>query len=246
MIKKSFLFLPNISYKKELEIKTQVKDWDNFLNTKKIKGISELNKKRYDKLIIEAKNALLNNDSSFFLGKLKHKDNWLLYDYFKDESIFLDIEVSKINGFLTLIGLFDGYETKIMIKEINFDINFLKNYLKNFKLIITFNGSVFDLPFLEKKYPGLLPKVPNIDVRHLCQKLNLKGSLKEVELKLGIKRQNPIVERLYSGDPYRLWKTFKATGNKYYLDLLIEYNEEDIINLKKILDLCLEKLKFNY
>ena len=39
---------------------------------------------------------------------------------------------------------------------------------------------------------------------------------------------------------------YRATGDDYYLKLLIEYNEEDIINLKKIAEYCVEKMKNNF
>lgn len=244
MIKNTFLFLPKISVKKEKFLwSIGIKTWDDFLISNELKGISKRAKKQYDKIILDAKKALLNEDSSFFLDKLPHKENWRLYDYFKEDTIFLDIETSGVYGYLTIVGLFDGYNTKIMIRDINLDINYLKNELLKYKLIITFNGSSFDLPFLKKRYNELIPKIPNIDLKYLCQKIGLFGGLKNIEKKLGIERKNKIVDNLYKGDPFKLWKIFKATGNKYYLDLLLEYNEEDVINLKKITDFCVSELK---
>jgi uncharacterized protein len=95
-----------------------------------------------------------------------------------------------------------------MIRNINLDIPRLKKELSRYKLILSFNGSSFDLPFLEKKYPGLIPKVPHIDIRHLCARTGLIGGLKNIEKQLGIKRGNKVVERLYNGDPLRLYRCF--------------------------------------
>jgi len=36
---------------------------------------------------------------------------------------------------------------------------------------------------------------------------------------------------------------YRVTGDDYYLKLLVEYNEDDIINLKTIADYCVKKLK---
>ena len=166
-------------------------------------------------------------------------------DYFKDESVFLDIETTGLdrnNDDITVIGLFNGIETKTMIKGINFDLKELKNELKKYKLIVTFNGASFDVPFINKLYPGLLPIIPNFDVKSITNRLNLKGGLKEIEKKLGIKR-NRIIEKFYGGDALTLWKMYRATGDDYYLNLLVEYNEEDIINLKKIAEHCIDKMK---
>ena len=117
--------------------------------------------------------------------------------------------------------------------------------MEKYKLIVTFNGSSFDIPFINKCYPGLLPKIPNFDIKSVTDRLNLKGGLKEIEKKLGIKR-NKIIEKFYGGDALMLWKMYRATGDDYYLKLLVEYNEEDIINLKTIADYCVEKLNKNF
>ena len=248
MIRNTFLFLPKIKQKTELKIwKQGIKDWDDFLNND-VKGISKKTKAFYNRKITEAKTALRNNDSAYFYNKLPSTETWRLYNFFKEESVFLDIETSSstsLDSYLTVIGLFDGDDTKIMVRDVNLNISALKHELKKYKLIITFNGSSFDIPYLNKKYPNLLPRIPHIDLRHLCTKIGLKGGLKYIEKQLNIKRNNIILDCLYGGDPLKLWRIFKATGDKYYLNLLVEYNEEDIINLKKIADYVIEKLYKN-
>ena len=87
-----------------------------------------------------------------------------------------------------------------------------------------------------------MPSIPNFDVKSVTDRLGLKGGLKEIERKLGIKR-GKIVEKFYGGDALTLWKMYRATGDEHYLKLLVEYNEEDIINLKTIADYCVGKLK---
>ncbi len=118
----------------------------------------------------------------------------------------------------------------------------LKRELQKYKLIITFNGASFDLPFIEKRYPNLLPKIPNFDVKSLTDKLGLKGGLKNIEKELGIKRKD-IIEDFSGGDALALWRMYRATGDEYYLNLLIEYNEYDIMNLKLVAERCIKKMK---
>jgi len=178
-----------------------------------------------------------------------HNQNITVYTiFFREDSIFLDIETTGLdpkNSDITLIGLYDGIDTKTMIRGINFNLKELKNELKKYKLIVTFNGSSFDIPFINKLYPGLLPDIPNFDLRTITRRLGLTGGLKAIEKKLKIKR-NKIIERFYGGDALTLWKMYRATGNDYYLNLLVEYNEEDIINLKTIADYCLKKIKESF
>jgi len=193
---------------------------------------------------LKAREALYNFNSQYFLDILPQSENWRLYEFFKDEAVFLDIETTGLNfdDDITVFGLYDGIETKTMIKGINMDYKILKKELEKYKLIVTFNGSSFDIPFINKRYPEIMPKVPNFDIKSITDRLNLKGGLKQIEKKLGIKR-NKIIEKFYGGDALTLWKMYRSTGDEYYLNLLVEYNEEDIVNLKTIADYCVERLR---
>ena len=196
-------------------------------------------------MLSRAKTALFKFDSSYFKNMLDHAESWRLYDFFRGEAVFIDIEASGVSSgdSITVIGLFDGIETKTMINGVNLDIGILKKELKKYKILVSFNGSSFDIPFLKKRYPDLIPDIPHIDLRHCCSRIGLTGGLKEIEKQLGIKRDNEIVERIYGGDPYRLWRMYRAGGDKHYLNLLVEYNEEDVINLKPIAEHCYKRMK---
>lgn len=228
--------MDGIQFKTEKKIWEQgINDWDCFLNTNRIRGISKIRKDIFDKEILGAKQALKNEDLEFFC-KWPSSHNWRLYDYFKDETLFLDIEVGKTQKDIIIVGMFDGFNTKVMIKCYNLDKRLLLKELEKYKLLITFNGSSFDIPALEK-YFGFKLNIPHIDLKHLCLKLGLKGGLKAVEKKLNVYRPKHL-----RGHPIDLWKAFMASGNKEYLDLMIQYNEEDVVNLKLIIDYCYKKL----
>ena len=246
MITNTFIFLERIGNNLEKNIwKNGIYDWDSFLKRSKIKGLSRHRKLYYDRKILNARKALYNFDSSYFLDLLPQSEMWRLYDFFKEDAIFLDIETTGLGkdfDDITVIGLYDGLNTKIMIKGMNLDFNELKKELQKYKLIVTFNGASFDLPFIEKIYPGLLPRIPNFDVRSITNKLGLRGGLKNIEKALAIKRSR-IVEKFHGGDALTLWKMYRVTGDEYYLNLLIEYNEYDIINLKIVAEQCVKKMK---
>jgi uncharacterized protein YprB with RNaseH-like and TPR domain len=245
MIRNSYIFLEKVNNKTEESIwKQGINDWDSFLRAKNIRGLSKLRKFYYNRQLVKARNALYNFNSSYFIDKLPSIEMWRLYNFFKEDAVFLDIETSGLTNYdaITMVGLFDGISTKTMIKGINFEPNALKEELKKYKLVVTFNGSSFDLPFIKKRHPELLPNIPHLDLRHACAKVNLTGGLKEIEKTLGIRRSK-IIERFYGGDAVTLWRMYRATGDKYYLNLLVEYNEEDVINLKTIAEHVYRKLE---
>jgi len=245
VIQRTFIFLEKIGKRGEKNLFEQgINNWDSFLKAKRINGLNRSRKLYYNRQILKARNALYNFNSEYFLKTLPQSENWRLYDFFKEDAVFLDIETTGLSfeDDITLIGLFDGIETKTMIKGINFDYRILKKELQKYKLIVTFNGSSFDVPFINKRYPNLLPNIPNFDIKSISGRVGLKGGLKEIERRLGIKR-NKIIEKFYGGDALTLWKMYRATGDDYYLKLLVEYNEEDIINLKTIAEYCVKNLK---
>ena len=246
MIQNSFIFLERVKRGIEERLwKQGIYSWDSFLDRDKIHGLSTARKRYYDRKIVQARRALYNFDSTYFKNILPQSEYYRLYDFFKEDCVFLDIETTGLdskNNDITVIGLFDGINTKTMIKNINLDYKKLKEELQRYKLIVTFNGSSFDVPFINKTYPGLLPDIPNFDVKSITHRLNLKGGLKKIERKLGIRR-NKIIEKFYGGDALTLWKMYRSTNDEYYLNLLIEYNDDDIINLKKVADYCVEKLR---
>lgn len=248
MITNSFIFLERVGDKLEQNIwRNGIYDWGSFLKRSSIKGLSRRRKLHYDRKILNARKALYNFDSGYFLDILPQSEMWRLYDFFREDAVFLDIETTglgKIHDDITVFGLYDGLNTKTMIKGINLDYISLRKELQKYKLIVTFNGASFDLPFIGKRYPDLIPKMPNFDVKSVTGRLGLKGGLKKIERDLGIKRGN-VVDKFYGGDALTLWKMYRATGDDYYLNLLVEYNEYDIINLKAVAEHCVKKLKEN-
>jgi uncharacterized protein len=230
MIKNSFIFLEKVSHKKEESLWLQgIKDWHTFLKKPKVRGISEIKKHYYNQKIKEAQKALLNEKYSYFQNILPKKEMWRFYDFLKDECCFLDIEINS-HGKIILVGVSDYYNTFFFLKSRNLNKYNLEQALSKYKLIITFNGSAFDLPKLKKELKISLDQI-HIDLKPLCVNLNMAGGLKEVERQLNLRRP----PHLY-GNPIGLWKSFHASQDSEYLDLLMEYNREDIENLKVIME----------
>jgi uncharacterized protein YprB with RNaseH-like and TPR domain len=246
MIRSSFAFLEKVGDKLQENLWSQgIRNWDHFLNRKYVKGISRPRKLYYDRKLKDAKKALYNFDSSYFADVLPSSEMWKLYDFFKEDTVFFDIETTGLSNYaeVTMFGLFDGIETKTLIRNISWNLDALKKEFKKYKMIVTYNGTSFDLPFVRKRHPDLIPdNIPHFDLRFACNRLGLKGGLKAVEKELGIKRRE-LVGDMTGGDALTLWKMYKATGDEHYVNLLVEYNEEDIINLKTIADVVVKRLK---
>ncbi|MBI2176216.1 ribonuclease H-like domain-containing protein [Candidatus Woesearchaeota archaeon] len=265
MIQNSFIFLEKITTAKEKKLWQQgILGWDDFLKARRIKGIAAAAKKYYDRKIAEARRQLYEGNSSYFAGLMPQAEHWRLYEFFREEAVYLDIETDGLsdNNDVTLVGIFDGFDTKTMIRRVNLDWLLLRKELEKYKIVVTFNGSVFDIPFMKKRYGDVIPQlqigqcpiahsasggiVPHYDLRFCCSRIGLKGGLKVIEKKLNIYRNNLIVEGMYGGDAAQLYRMWRGSGDDHYLKLLVEYNEEDTINLKRIAEHVYGELKKMY
>lgn len=230
MLKESFVVLPGVKHRTECKLWNQgINSWDDFLGVQKVKGLSELRKESFDCRLKESMHHLKIGNSSFFK---EMSDQWRLYDEFKDEAVFLDIETNGYYSGITVIGLFDGFDTKTLVRGFNLERSLLIKELSKYKLIVTFNGASFDLPVIDRFFQ-FTPHIPHIDLRFVCQKLGFTGGLKAIEKQLFIKRR-PEVANMSGEDAVYLWEMWKSSGDRDYLDKLVWYNEEDILNLKPL------------
>ncbi len=150
---------------------------------------------------------------------------------------YLDIEttgLSRRNGKLTVIGLHvdDGNDNIIQFVGDEICSSKLIDALRDIKVLYTYNGTRFDLPFIrEKLRVDLTGYCRHEDLMYECWRRNLYGGLKVVEKILGIKRT---INDIDGWVAVQLWYDYRVNGNTASLNTLLEYNKEDVINLKEL------------
>ncbi len=230
MIQETFSFLPGISKRKEAFLKTGgIKNWNSFLKEERINGISTSKKREYNQILACARTALIRDELEFFT-QFKKLEVWRLFDLLRERAVYL--ETTGYGNDITVIGLYDGFTTKFFVKHFNLERKAVENELKKYRMVITFNGSSFDIPLL-KRYLGKFSIPFHLDVRHLCKKANVEGTLKEIERYLGIKRDEE-VRWMKGSDAIMLWSLWILTKKEEYLKTLVKYNREDVVNLEPI------------
>ncbi|MHC4617756.1 MAG: ribonuclease H-like domain-containing protein [Planctomycetota bacterium] len=148
---------------------------------------------------------------------------------------YLDIETTGLSRHyadLTVVGL--GLESggKCEVTQLVGDqisARRLIRALGKARILYTYNGSRFDLPFIQA-HLGLDLKegIAHKDLMYDCWRQNLYGGLKAVEEKLAIPRKTQGVDGRMA---VRLWYEYENYGNKQSLALLLAYNKEDVLNL---------------
>ncbi len=151
-------------------------------------------------------------------------------------SAYLDIEttgLSPVTGRLTVIGIYreNGTDGKI-VQLVGDEIcrPGLIAALEDTEMLYTYNGARFDLPFIRTKLGvDLTEYYRHRDLMYACRKRNLYGGLKGVERKLGIRRQ---LQDMDGRAAVRLWHNYARYGDMRSLEMLLKYNEEDVMNLR--------------
>jgi len=193
--------------------------------------------------VFESQQALEQNNHDFFLSSLPKKQHWRTYKELP--CCFLDIEttgLSKEWNDITVIGLYDGKESKLFVKDKN--MHEFPQELNKYGLIITFNGKCFDIPFIKAKFPELNTDKLHVDLRYIFRELGYSGGLKRIERELGIIR-NEEIQEVDGFEAVRLWHKYKR-GDEEALKLLLKYNQADIENLKFLMDFAYDKMREKY
>lgn len=246
VIDKTFIILPGVNNKKEKTLwQSGITDWDAFLNSKSIPLISPQLKDEFDSILLKAKKHLEIRNHEFFYYNIPRSDHWRAYKHFKDDSVFLDIEttgLSKDFNEITAVSFFNKGKVKTLINGIDLTKEAVVSELSKYKAIVSFNGTLFDLPFMLRKYPELVKQnYLHIDLMYACRKVGLTGGLKKIEQNLNISRDTKGVNGF---EAVRLWHEYKR-GNIESLNKLVLYNQEDVINLEKVADYVYPLLKSN-
>jgi uncharacterized protein YprB with RNaseH-like and TPR domain len=155
---------------------------------------------------------------------------------------YLDIETTGLTSSfnrITVVGIYlhknqDSEERLIQLvgNEIT-DANILFA-LVDAREIFTYNGSRFDLPFIRDRVGVDLADIfKHTDLMYDCWKRNLRGGFKAVERQLGIPRK---LKNIQGIDAVRLWYRYREREDIEALNVLLEYNKEDVMNLKVLRD----------
>lgn len=149
---------------------------------------------------------------------------------------FLDIETtgsSPENHEITVVGIqiesgIDSKLVQLVGREIS-AANIIE-LLEGVDTIYTYNGSRFDLPFIYTRLQvNLAKEFKHCDLMYHCWKNKLYGGLKSVEQQLGIERK---LTEINGYEAVRLWWRYVESFDLDALNALLEYNKEDVLNLK--------------
>ncbi|PNX52990.1 MAG: hypothetical protein BV458_06800 [Thermoplasmata archaeon M9B2D] len=248
MIEHSFIVLDGIGEKTERDLWEQgILSWDDFLSVSTISNFGCQKKRLYEESLQYFSHELQRMNEKPFAEFIKPKDHWRLFKRFRKYAVCLDIETNGLplnaGGETTVVGLYDGNSVKQFVKGRNLSEDALFGELSQYKLLITFFGSSFDIPFLKRQFRSLPLDLPHFDLCFSARRVGMTGGLKKIETDLGLTREKNI-SGLSGYDAVLLWKEW-CHGNQTSLNTLLEYNCADTVNLMDIANIIYEMLLEN-
>ena len=208
MLKRTFVHLPGVGAATERNLWARgFHSWDDFCDPSKL----PFSKKRADELtscLIESARHLDEKNPAHFAGRLNSNMFWRFFPEFRNCLAYLDIETTGLGAYsdhITTAAVYDGKSIATYVHGKNLEE--LPEALRAYKVLVTYNGSCFDIPFVEKFFGVTLDHV-HIDLRYL----------------LGVDGYFAVL----------LWDEYRKTGDPGAIETLLSYNVADTVNLETL------------
>lgn len=238
MLTSSFIFLPGVGLATERRWWDQgLLDWDMFLNQASVRGLSAGRKDWYDGELRTARHLLDNGLFHSVATQLPRREHWRLYETCRSRTGFLDIETTGSPpglGEVTVVGLHRNGTTVSLVQDESLTFERVQMELDQCDLLVTFFGSIFDVPYLQATFPALRFPPLHFDLCFGARRLAIRGGLKHIERELGIDREATITN-LDGFDAVRLWFEWRR-GDARARETLLIYNRADTENLVLLAD----------
>lgn len=231
MLRNTFCHVPGIGPKSENRLwSSGIMTWEDALDQS-----SELERDfpLLHMRICESLGSLEDDDPGYFGRRLPANYLWRLFPDFRHSTAYLDIETNGLGGdrgYVTTIAMYDGDRLYHYVKGHNLD-QFARD-AANYKVLVTYNGKCFDVPFIESHLRVPMNQV-HIDLRFLLKGLGYTGGLKGCEKKLGLDRQE--LDGVNGYFAVLLWRDFREKRNRKALETLLAYNVLDAVNLEYLM-----------
>jgi uncharacterized protein len=253
MLTSSFVFAKGLTEEQERALWARgVTTWD-ILRTQLGEAVEVIGNSRAQKLlesVNEADQARQRGDGAWFKANWPERETWRLWRGYCEpvQSALVDIETTGLTpGYdqITVIGLADCQQARAFVagKPQPGDETLVRftEAMREYRLVVTFNGANFDVPFIEKHFrdASFHFDMPHIDLIYPARSLGLSGGLKDMEKQLNILRDDDIKE-MRGSEAIQLWGAWR-NGDLAAYKRLVTYCKADCVNLQSFADQVYER-----
>lgn len=246
MIRRTFIMLPGVGPRTQERIRAAgVDSWEAFLDRGGVPFVTAARNEFWCTLLHRWRTALAARNERFFYAHLSRPEHWRLYEVFGEDIAFLDIETTgqaPPNDETTVVGVYrPGRPLKQLVAGIDLNGDAVDATLEGAKLLVTFFGTAFDIPFLQKEFSYLRFEYPHYDLCFAARRLGIEGGLKKVEKLFGLAREDDLAG-LDGYDAVKMWQAWSLHRNEAALAKLLRYNAADTVNLAALAEIIYSRL----
>ena len=174
--------------------------------------------------------ALDDQNIGYFVERLVPQDRWRILAEFLDRVTFFDIETTGLewDAGITVIACWHQGALHTFVEHENLD-EFVE-LLESVELLVSFNGSAFDVPRVVSTFHLMELPCPHLDMRWTCYHRGLLGSLKQIATTLGIERPADLAD-VDGALAVQLWQQWTGYEDEVARRHLVRYCAADVLLL---------------
>jgi len=234
MLKRTFRHIYGVGEKTEQRLWGEgLTSWEEFLDAPRQASLPQWHRDLICRELEKSLLALERRKAFYFAEKLPAALLWRLYPEFGQRIAYLDIETTGLiagQSTITVIGVYDGEQPRVYVQ--GRDLSRFVEDVTTVTLLVTYNGKLFDLPYIRQEL-GIPLDQAHVDLRYPLAALGYKGGLKKIERTLGMEREGAL-SLLDGWCAVRLWQYY-LQGEEGALETLLRYNLEDVMHLPSLL-----------
>jgi uncharacterized protein YprB with RNaseH-like and TPR domain len=246
VLRRTFQILSGVGEKTEQKLwRRGVLTWDDLetADGSRLPGRVTRRRGAHEDQLAMARQHLAEGHTAPFERWLPQGETWRILAAAGEDAMYLDIETTGLSypeGRATVVGAHTEAEgTRLLVRGQDLTADAVEDLLSQAACLVTFNGSRFDVPWLEREF-GLSIDVPNVDLMYTFRKLGLSGGLKSIEKQLGLERDEE-VDGVDGYEAVKMWRRWER-GDRDALERLLTYNREDVVNMQPLAEIAYERL----
>jgi uncharacterized protein len=242
LLEKTFIHLPGVGEETERSLwAAGCQSWSCLLDGLDTYSIGSADKRTAERVLSRSIEAFEKREHWYFTNALGIREAWRAYPSFRNDAVYLDIETDggRSGRSVTTIGMWDSNGFTGLVKGRDFDR--FPDLIGKYRMIVTFFGTRFDIPMLQKAFPTVTFDQIHLDLCPTLRRVGLQGGLKKIEKQLGISRGDD-VDGMNGLDAIRLWQRYRQFRDESALETLLAYNREDVANLVHLAEYAYDRL----
>ena len=242
MIDRCFTHCPGVGPETDRMLRLRgFHNWEQCIRNRNILPLGESRKSSFIMSLEESMSAMHDNDIGFFVKKFPVREHWRILATWFEDATFFDIETTGLSRYYSECSVITAYsqgEMHLFLYDENLD-GFL-DLVSGSRLLVSFNGTCFDLPFLEKTFS--IPEIdcPHVDLRWVAYHCGMRGGLKTIERKMNYTRPEEIADitGFEAVDLFYRWQG----GETRAMELLAGYCMADTVSTMLIAEKIMKKM----